>query len=139
MLRFKRLTKNAVAPTRGSDDAIGYDLYASDSKIAPACGKAIISTDLSFEIPQGHYGRIAPRSSMAWKKHTDVGAGVIDRDYTGAVGIVIFNHSQDDLVVNAGDRIAQLILEKASIFPLEEVTSIHETNRGGGGFGSTGV
>lgn len=139
MLRYKKLTDNAFPPSRGTDDSIGYDLCAAYKKTILPGGKAIILTDLSFQIPEGHYGRIAPRSSMAWKKHTNIGAGVIDRDYTGNVGIVIFNHSTEELEINVGDRVAQLILEKASIFPLEEVISIEETERGAGGFGSTGV
>ena len=81
----------------------------------------------------------APRSGLAWKKHIDVGAGVIDADYRGCVGVVLFNHSAEDLEVKRGDRVAQLILERIETPPVEEVTELDDTERGAGGFGSTGV
>jgi deoxyuridine 5'-triphosphate nucleotidohydrolase len=76
---------------------------------------------------------------LAWKKHVDVGAGVIDRDYTGNIGVVLFNHAQESLFIKHGDRIAQLILERHLMVDVEEVSSISETERGSGGFGSTGM
>ena len=139
MLCFKRLTQDASAPTRGSDQSVGYDLYSAQSATIAAFGKALICTDLAFEIPRGHYGRIAPRSGFSWKKHTAIGAGVIDPDYRGNVRVVVFNHSRDSIDVTKGDRIAQLILEKVSVFPLKEVFSLDDTERGVGGFGSTGT
>ena len=90
-------------------------------------------------VPNGTYGRIAPRSGLAWKKFIDVGAGVIDGDYRGEVGVVLFNHGADDLVVAAGDRVAQLVLERISFAEPTLVESLEDTKRGAGGFGSTGV
>jgi dUTP pyrophosphatase len=139
MLRFQRLTDHATLPTRGSDQSVGYDLYSAQSATIPAFGKALICTDIAFEIPRGHYGRIAPRSGFSWKKHTDIGAGVIDPDYRGNVKVLVFNHSRESIEVAKGDRIAQLILEKVSVFSLKEVTDLDETERGAGGFGSTGM
>ena len=78
-------------------------------------GKAIIKTDITIEIPIGFYGRVAPRSGMSWKKHTDIGAGVIDADYRGTIGFVMFNHSSVDINIEKGDRIAQLIIEKINM------------------------
>ncbi len=85
------------------------------------------------------YGRVAPRSGLAWKKHIDIGAGVIDADYTGDVGVVLFNHAKEDFEVKKGDRVAQLILERYETAIVEEVEDLEETARGAGGFGSTGV
>ena len=76
---------------------------------------------------------------LAWKKHIDIGAGVIDADYRGPVGVVMFNHGDSDLEVKHGDRIAQLVLEKISYADIVEVDNLDETERGSGGFGSTGV
>ena len=90
-------------------------------------------------IPEGHYGRVAPRSGLAVKNFIDVGAGVIDCDYRGALGVVLFNHSADDFHIKPGDRIAQLIIEKISTPDVVEVDDLDETARGAGGFGSTGV
>ena len=81
----------------------------------------------------------APRSGLAVKKHIDVGAGVVDADYRGNVGVVLFNFSDEDFAVAPGDRIAQMILEKVDMAEVEEVEDLPDTARGAGGFGSTGV
>ena len=78
----------------------------------PARGKGIVKTDLSIAAPPGTYARIAPRSGLAVKKFIDTGAGVVDEDYRGAVGVVLFNHSDEDFEVKKGDRVAQMILER---------------------------
>jgi len=99
-----------------------------------------VATDLSIATPEDCYARIAPRSGLAVKKFIDVGAGVVDADYRGAVGVVLFNHGDEDFAVAAGDRVAQLILERVHLdAQLEEVPALPETARGADGFGSTGV
>ena len=98
-----------------------------------------MKTGLSISFPTGLYARIAPRSGLALKKFIDVGAGVVDSDYRGEVGVVLFNHGDQDFEVKMGDRIAQLILEKIDTPPVEEVQGLDDTVRGSGGFGSTGV
>ena len=82
---------------------------------------------------------VAPRSGLAWKHSIDVGAGVIDADYRGSVGVILFNHSDVDFEVKLGDRIAQLIIEKIITPEVMEVEDLDCTERGVGGFGSTGV
>ena len=95
-LLIKRLSENAILPTKGSPLAAGYDLYAAGNSMVPAKGKAIVKTGLSMKIPTGNYGRVAPRSGLAAKHFIDVGAGVIDEDYRGEVGVVLFNFSEND-------------------------------------------
>ena len=140
-LKVKRLVEHAILPVKGSEHAAGYDLYTSNTEdiVIPGGGKALIPTGCSFSIPHGNYGRIAPRSGLAWKKHLDVGAGVIDSDYRGEVRVVIFNLSQEAYTVTQGERIAQMIIEKVVPTDLVEVDDLEETIRGKGGFGSTGV
>ncbi|KAG7189126.1 hypothetical protein KM043_008694 [Ampulex compressa] len=123
---------------RGSNKAAGYDLKSAYEYVVPAQGKQLVATDLQVEVPTGTYGRIAPRSGLAWKNHIDVGAGVIDADYRGNVKVVLFNHSNEDFKVSPGDRVAQLICEKISYPELQEVDNLNDTDRGEGGFGSTG-
>ena len=118
---------------------IGYDLASAVDIVVPAKGKAIVKTDLAIAIPENTYARIAPRSGLAVKHFIDVGAGVVDYDYRGNVGVVLFNHSDTDFTVQQSDRIAQLILEKISMVPVEEVSELPSTERGAGGFGSTGT
>ena len=83
--------------------------------------------------------RVAPRSGLAAKKFIDVGAGVVDCDYRGPLGIVLFNFSDEDFEVKKGDRVAQFILERICMAHIVEVESLDETERGEGGFGSTGI
>ncbi|KAA0164428.1 hypothetical protein FNF31_02352 [Cafeteria roenbergensis] len=129
---------SAVLPTRGSALAAGYDLSAAHDGTIPARGKALIKTDLAVAIPEGCYGRVAPRSGLAWKHSIDVGAGVIDADYRGNVGVILFNLSDTAFDVKAGDRIAQLVLERIATPDVVEVDDLEASDRGAGGFGSTG-
>lgn len=96
-------------------------------------------TDIQVQLPEGCYGRVAPRSGLAVKNFIDVGAGVVDEDYRGNLGVVLFNHSDTEFKVARGDRIAQFICERIFYPELEEATSLTETERGAGGFGSTGT
>jgi len=106
--------------------------------MVPNHGKALVATDISLAIPSGYYGRVAPRSGLAVKHFIDVGAGVIDEDYRGPVGVVLFNFGEKEFEIKKGDRIAQLILEKIITPEVEEVADLDVTKRGEGGFGSTG-
>jgi hypothetical protein len=128
-----------VLPSRGSSGAAGYDLSASAAGVVPARGRGIVPTDLAVALPAGVYGRVAPRSGLAAKKGIDVGAGVIDEDYRGAVGVILFNHSDEPFAYAAGDRVAQLILERIAHADVVPVDDLDDTARGAGGFGSTGV
>lgn len=140
VLRVKRLTPEAKLPTRGSEAAIGYDLYACDKVLLPAQGPhRRVGTGIAVAIPDAHYGRVAPRSGLAAKHGVDVLAGVIDADYRGEIQVILINHGHDPLWINPGDRIAQLILERASIMPVDEVAELDGTARGAAGFGSTGT
>ncbi len=139
VLQVKRLSENAIVPKRGSPLSAGYDLSSAEETVIPAGGKGIVKTDLSIACPVGTYGRIAPRSGLAVKKFIDVGAGVVDADYRGPVGIVLFNFGSNDFHVQPGDRIAQLILEKVCMADVMEVDELTDTVRGEGGFGSTGI
>ncbi|XP_057458789.1 deoxyuridine 5'-triphosphate nucleotidohydrolase-like isoform X1 [Lotus japonicus] len=139
LLRVKKLSDKAVLPARASHLSAGYDLSSAVETKVPARGKALVATDISISIPEGTYARIAPRSGLTWKHSIDVGAGVIDADYRGPVGVILFNHSDLDFEVKIGDRIAQLIIEKIVTPDVAEVEDLDSTVRGEGGFGSTGV
>lgn len=137
-LRFARLSDHATAPTRGSARAAGYDLYSAYDYTIPPMEKALVKTDIQIALPSGCYGRVAPRSGLAAKYFIDVGAGVIDEDYRGNVGVVLFNFGKEKFEVKKGDRIAQLICERIFYPEIEEVQALDDTERGSGGFGSTG-
>ncbi|GLV45374.1 Deoxyuridine triphosphatase [Carabus blaptoides fortunei] len=139
VLKFTKLSVNAFAPSKGSGKAAGYDIKSAYDYIVPKRGKQMIDTDIKIELPEECYGRIAPRSGLAAKHSIDVGAGVIDEDYRGPVKVILFNLSDNDFEVKKGDRIAQLICERIMYPDLQEVQELTETERGDGGFGSTGT
>lgn len=140
LFRFAKVISSAVAPTRAECGAAGYDLTACEHKVIPSGKWDKINTGIAVEFPSYCYGRVAPRSGLALKKGISVGAGVIDSSYRGTIQVILFNHGNEDFVVNPGDRIAQLIFEKIYTPELEEVTieTLTTTDRGTGGFGSTG-
>lgn len=131
------LSPGAIAPTRGSAGAAGYDLYANEDVTIGDGEFTPVNTGISVAIPPGYYGRIAPRSGLAAKYGIIIGGGVIDEDYRGELKVLmscLFGMYE----VSRGERIAQLILEKITTPELEIVTSLDDTDRGSGGFGSTG-
>ena len=138
VLRVKRMNVNARLPVRSTPGAAGYDLSAAQTAVIPAHDKCLVKTGLQIALPSGCYGRIAPRSGLAIKNFIDVGAGVVDADYRGEVGVILFNFSNDSFVINMGDRIAQLVIEKIKTPPVKELASLEDTDRGTKGFGSTG-
>ena len=89
-------------------------------------------------LPEGTYGRVAPRSGLAVKHGIDTGAGVVDADYRGELGVVLFNNSDEDYTISEGERIAQLVVEKIWTGDITVVDSLDDTTRSSGGFGSTG-
>ena len=133
------MKNSAAIPKRATEGAAGYDLASAEETVVPAKGKIVVKTGISIATPEGCYGRIAPRSGLAVKKCIDVGAGVIDSDYRGEVGVVLFNHSDEDFEVKQGDRIAQLMLEKIATPQVKEAADLPSTVRGSQGFGSTGL
>ncbi|KAI8807442.1 mitochondrial deoxyuridine 5'-triphosphate nucleotidohydrolase [Cladochytrium replicatum] len=138
-LRVQRTSASAKLPARATPGSAGYDLCASEPCVIPAHGRSLVKTGLVIALPEGTYGRIAPRSGLAVKHFIDTGAGVIDGDYRGEVGVLLFNFGEKDFAVAEGDRIAQLILERIAVADVVEVESMDETKRGAGGFGSTGT
>ena len=137
IVNVKRVNKNAKLPVRSMAGAAGYDLTAAESAVVPAHSQCLVKTGLAIAIPPDCYGRVAPRSGLALKKFIDVGAGVIDSDYRGELGVVLFNFGKEDFVVNMGDRIAQLIFEKIKTPKIKELDSLEGTGRGAQGYGST--
>ena len=123
----------------GSAGAAGYDLCAAGSCVIPSRGKGTVGTGLAAALPAGTYARIAPRSGLAIHNFIDVGTGVVDSDYRGEIKVVLFNHPAEDFKAQAGDRIAQLILERIKPRQVKNVATLDDTDRGARGFGSTGL
>ena len=96
-------------------------------------------TDLSIQLPTGYCSHIAPRSGLALHHHIDIGGGIVDEDYRGNLGVILYNHSEIPFTVSRGDRIAQFICQKICYPILKEVEVLDLTKRGEGGFGSSGI
>lgn len=127
-----------MLPRRGSALAAGLDVCSiEDVEIAPK-QRALARTGLAVAIPPGFYGRVAPRSGLAVKQGLDVLAGVIDSDYRGEVCIALYNTGDEAIVLPAGSKICQLIVEKIITPDAVWVSDLDETARGAAGFGSTG-
>ena len=140
MLEVKRLSPNAILPTRATPFSAGHDLYSAEYVVVPKRGRALVKTDLSIAIPYGTYARVASRSGLSVKNGIETGAGVVDFDYRGNVGVVLHNLTDVDFVVEPGFRIAQLILEKIDMSEVVECTDeLPSTDRGANGFGSSGI
>jgi dUTP pyrophosphatase len=139
-IQIKKLSDQAKIPTQGSKYAAGYDLYAAEEVLVNTMGRKLVKTNISISIPEGYYGRIAPRSGLAYKNGIDVLAGVIDSDYRGDIGVILFNSDHNlDFQVNVGDRIAQIIIEKCHSVNWETVENLEASVRSEKGFGSSGV
>jgi len=139
-INVKKLSENATIPTQGTSFAAGYDLYAAEDAVVVCGTRKLIKTNISMEITPGYYGRIAPRSGLAYKNGIDVLAGVIDSDYRGDIGVILYNTDKNiDFTVKNGDRIAQIIFEACYIATLNNVENLDNTLRQASGFGSTGV
>jgi dUTP pyrophosphatase len=138
-LLVKKLVAHAVAPMRATGGSAGYDISSAVDAVIPPNGRLAVSTGIAVGVPEGTYGRIAPRSGLAYKFGIDVFAGVIDADYTGEVKAILYNSGDQPFVIKVGDRIAQLVLEVIKTPDVAIVLDIDDTERGAGGFGSTGV
>lgn len=138
LLSFKQLDPRAVLPTRGSLHSAGLDLYSiEDLNIAPL-SRVRAHTGLSVAIPEGFYGRIAPRSGLAANHGLDVLSGVIDADYRGEVICLLYNTGVYAIALPAGSKMCQLIIEQIITPTPAWEENLPETTRGAGGFGSTG-
>lgn len=141
-IKFKKLRAGAVTPTRGSAYAAGYDLYAClDNAVTIAPGEtAMISTGLSVAVPEGYFGAVFARSGLASKQGLRPAncVGVCDSDYRGEYTVALHNDSALPREVANGDRIAQLVVMPFLEVEFEEAEELSKTERGAGGFGSTG-
>ena len=138
-IKVKKISESAITPTKANEFDAGWDLYASEDAIIDPSKAELISTDISFAIPEGYVGLIWDRSGMAAKRGLHRFAGVIDSGYRGEVKVCLCNSSDKYCVINAGERIAQILFQEVPAFTMVEVASLDDTERGIGGFGSSGL
>jgi dUTP pyrophosphatase len=144
-IQFKKLPHAADLELPGYEtgSAAGMDIRAAlETPITLKPGdRTLISTGLQMALPEGYEAQIRPRSGLAIKNGITMlnSPGTIDADYRGEVKVIVINHGQEDFVVNHGDRIAQMVIAPVVQLPVKEVSELEETDRGEGGFGSTGI
>ena len=138
-IKVKKISTSAITPTKANEFDAGWDLYASEDAIIDPSKAELISTDISFAIPDGYVGLIWDRSGMAAKRGLHRFAGVIDSGYRGEIKVCLWNSSDKYCVINAGERIAQILFQEVPSFTMVEVNSLEDTDRGTGGFGSSGL
>lgn len=141
-MNYLMTKENAKEPRYGSEGAAGIDIYYNGSvpvTIGPGA-LAELETDLAVEIPGGCFGMLVVRSGYGWRGLSMLNSvGIIDSDYRGEIGIKLVNHGHDIITIEPGVRVAQMILIPYKRAELKSVESLGETERGTGGFGSTGV
>ena len=141
-LKIKKLNENATTPTYGSDFAAGADLYSCEDEITILPGETrLIHTGIVMEIPEGYVGLIYARSGIATKRGLAPAnkVGVIDSDYRGEVMVALHNHSSNPAKIEAKERIAQIVITPYLTVNFTEADSLGNSERGSGGFGSTGT
>ena len=137
-VEIKKVHADAQCPSRNSAGDAGYDLYSIAHDVIKPGERQLVHTGISISIPRGYYGRVAPRSGLALRSGIDVLGGVIDSGYRGEVGVILVNFGDRSFAFRKGDRIAQLIVEKCHETEWLEVSELNGTDRGDGGFGSSG-
>lgn len=142
LIKIKKLNPNAIIPTRGDDAAAGIDLYACiDEPIDIRPGDTVMfGSGIACEFPEGYFGLVVPRSSVGIKKKLALpnNCGIIDFSYRGEIKIAFTNIGKEIQTIEPGDRVAQMVLLPYVVFPIVEVDTLTETERGEGGIGSTG-
>ena len=134
----KKLIESTMIPARANKTDAGYDLWSVESYTLKPLERKLFKTGICVEIPEGYYGRIAPRSGLAYKHGLDTLAGVIDSSYRGEIGVILINLGDKDVYITHGDRIAQLIIETCHQPAMIEVEELNDSSRAEKGFGSTG-
>lgn len=140
-VKVLRVSAAVPLPEPATGGAAAVDLRATQSAIVTVGGRSLIPTGLILEIPRGYCGLVLPRSGLAAKHGVTVlnAPGLIDSDYRGEVKVILQNHGDESFAVSLGDRIAQLLIMPFPAIRFEEAQQVSETERGSGGFGSTGV
>lgn len=137
-IQVKLLSDQAILPTKNTLSDAGWDLYSTDNiEIFPG-HRTLVSTDVSMAIPEGYAGLIWPRSGLSAKQGIDVLAGVIDSGYRGEIKVCLLNTGDRPVIIQHGDRIAQMVIQRILQWDLEAVEELNSSERGDSGFGSSG-
>jgi dUTP pyrophosphatase len=140
-LRVRRIRDGATVPSYAHEGDAGMDLCAAEDVVVKRGSRALVPTGLVFMLPPGYEAQVRPRSGLALKRGVTVlnSPGTVDSGYRGEVGVILANFGEDDFEVKRGDRIAQVVVAPVEKVVVAECEETDSTERGAGGFGSTGV
>ena len=140
VLKIKKLNSKAVIPSYQTEEAAGFDLHSIENTVINPGERKLIGTGLAFEIERGYEVQIRPRSGLAFKHGITVlnSPGTIDSDYRGEIKVLLINLGSEPFDIKCGERIAQAVVAPVIQAEIEEVKNLSNTERGSGGFGSTG-
>lgn len=139
-IEFKKLNDNAVLPSFANEGDAGLDICSVQDLVLEPGKRALVKTGVAIQLPKGWEAQVRSRSGLAYKHGVAVlnSPGTIDEPYRGEIGVILINHGEEPYVISVGDRIAQLVLRRTEDVIPVFVDELTETNRGTGGFGSTG-
>ena len=138
-IHVKLLNDQAKLPTKAHENDAGWDLYSIEEATILPGNRTTIKTGISCQIPNEYVGLIWPRSGLSVKNGIDVLAGVVDATYRGEIMVCLLNTSRDTVFLSTGTRIAQILFQEVPRFVLTQASSLDDTDRGEGGFGSSGA
>ena len=139
-VRFLKLNNDAILPKFAHHSDAGMDLFANESLVIPPGEAKLVKTGIAMELPPCTEGQIRPRSGLALKQSITVlnSPGTIDEGYRGEIGVILINHGHSAFKVDAGMKIAQMVIKETLRISIEETSTLSDSSRGAGGFGSTG-
>jgi len=137
-VKVKKLKENAVVPRYAHVGDAALDLYSTEDYVVVAGKRQLVSTGIAMELPEGYFSSIRGRSGLALKKGISILGGVIDYNYRGEYGVVVLNTGDEDFVIRAGDRIAQVVIAPVASVDVDVVEELSDSVRGDGAWGSTG-
>ena len=139
-VKIQRVHPDAKIPVKVHDDDSGYDLFAVEDVLIPAGDRVLVPTGIRIAVPEGYEAQVRPKSGIALKKGVTVlnTPGTVDAGYRGDVGVILVNLGKTEVRIGKGEKVAQLVFQKVEHAVFESVDSLERSERGAGGFGSTG-
>lgn len=137
-IKIKKLREEAVVPSYAHEGDAGMDLCSCEDYVVGVGERQLVSTGIAMALPEGYWANIRGKSGLALKKGIAILGGVVERTYRGEYGVIVLNKGDEDFVIKAGDKVAQVVIAPVATADVEVVENLDETVRGEGRFGSTG-
>ena len=137
-IKIKKLKENAIIPSYAHQGDAGLDIFSAEDYVVPTGKRQLVSTGIAMEYPEGYFTSIRGKSGLAVKKGICILGGVVEHTYRGEYGVIVLNSGDEDFIIKAGDKIAQVLIQPIVSAEIEKVEELGDSIRGDGAFGSTG-